>query len=328
MTILQNSVDSIRLGLEDLDNAAPGRHLSAVRNLFAGILLLFKEKLRRSSPPGSDEVLLYTDVTVELEDGNLSIKPKKPGKAQPARRPRKTVDTAEIEHRFEVLAVQADWDRVYKLQEIRNDIEHRFSAATTETMREVVASTFLVIRDFLDRELGEHPAELLGDAVWQRLLDHGEVYEAESAECELSFTDGAWPSEYVLDAARDHRCEDCRGNLVVVLNPQIDALDRGMQCRSCRREVPLAHVAELGLRLRFRENAYLIARAKTSAALDDCPGCECRTYVLEDERCALCEYEPEYRKCYLCGGEVQLDEQELDGLCGGCAHSAEKSLED
>ena len=35
-----------------------GRMASAVRNLYAGVLLLLKEKLRRESPPGSGEALM------------------------------------------------------------------------------------------------------------------------------------------------------------------------------------------------------------------------------------------------------------------------------
>jgi hypothetical protein len=57
-TILENAVSSIQIGIEDYQSNDPRRVLSVVRNLSAGVLLLFKEKLRQLSPDGSDEVLI------------------------------------------------------------------------------------------------------------------------------------------------------------------------------------------------------------------------------------------------------------------------------
>ncbi len=63
--MLQNAVNSIRLGVEDFKTAAEdeARALSSIRNLTAGLLLLFKVKLQALSPPGSKEVLLRERVT-------------------------------------------------------------------------------------------------------------------------------------------------------------------------------------------------------------------------------------------------------------------------
>lgn len=48
MSMLDNAVNSIRLGLEDLKAAEhdEARALSSIRNLTAGLLLLFKVKLQ------------------------------------------------------------------------------------------------------------------------------------------------------------------------------------------------------------------------------------------------------------------------------------------
>ena len=61
-TILKNAIASIQLGVEDFQSGDERRSLSAVRNLTAGVLLLFKEKLRQLSPAGSDEVLLKKNI--------------------------------------------------------------------------------------------------------------------------------------------------------------------------------------------------------------------------------------------------------------------------
>jgi len=51
-SILKNAIISIQLGIEDFlkTEKDPRRALSAMRNLYAGVLLLFKEKLARLSP--------------------------------------------------------------------------------------------------------------------------------------------------------------------------------------------------------------------------------------------------------------------------------------
>ncbi|MEX2546021.1 MAG: hypothetical protein WD316_12905 [Phycisphaeraceae bacterium] len=44
-SILKNAIDSIELGVEDFRSENPKRLMSAVRNFYAGILLLFKHQL-------------------------------------------------------------------------------------------------------------------------------------------------------------------------------------------------------------------------------------------------------------------------------------------
>lgn len=73
MSMLANAVASIRLGVEDFRDAEndEARALSAIRNLTAGLLLLFKVKLQELSPAGSKEALLKQTVTPVLDtDGN------------------------------------------------------------------------------------------------------------------------------------------------------------------------------------------------------------------------------------------------------------------
>lgn len=44
MSILQNAIDSIQVGIEDFEDGDERRNVSAVRNISAGTLLLYKEK--------------------------------------------------------------------------------------------------------------------------------------------------------------------------------------------------------------------------------------------------------------------------------------------
>ena len=68
MSILKNAVDSIAVGLEDYSSPDERRIVSCTRNIFAGILLLFKYKLELLSPPGSDKALIKQRVLPALDD--------------------------------------------------------------------------------------------------------------------------------------------------------------------------------------------------------------------------------------------------------------------
>ena len=46
MKILQNATQAMECGIEDYSNGSDARLKSAIRNVHAGILLMFKEKLK------------------------------------------------------------------------------------------------------------------------------------------------------------------------------------------------------------------------------------------------------------------------------------------
>jgi hypothetical protein len=111
------------LGLEDFQSTDPRRFLSATRNIFAGILLLFKHKLSELSPAGSDEALSKESVFPTVTP-NRHILWKGRGK--------KTVDVRQIEDRLTSLGIKADWARVKQINDYRNNVEHYFSSLSVK----------------------------------------------------------------------------------------------------------------------------------------------------------------------------------------------------
>jgi hypothetical protein len=115
MTIIRNAIDSIQIGVEDYVSEDPRRYLSAVRNVTAGILLLYKEKLRQLSPPHDPEIFIKKHVIPKVSDeGTVVIV----GKGKP------TVDIVQIRERFEQLGVSVNWKQFESIKQLRNDIEH------------------------------------------------------------------------------------------------------------------------------------------------------------------------------------------------------------
>ncbi|QBB70700.1 hypothetical protein ELE36_10180 [Pseudolysobacter antarcticus] len=64
MSLPDNAIASIQICIEDYQSTDPRRALSSVRNLYAGTLILAKEKLRRLSPEGSNEVLIKKQLKI------------------------------------------------------------------------------------------------------------------------------------------------------------------------------------------------------------------------------------------------------------------------
>ncbi len=75
MDLLTNATSSIRLGVEDYKSGDSDRMLSAVRNIHAGILLLYKEALRRKSPENTNDVLVKAQIRPELNStGEMNLR--------------------------------------------------------------------------------------------------------------------------------------------------------------------------------------------------------------------------------------------------------------
>jgi hypothetical protein len=70
MSLFDNAISSIKIGITDFedfeDSAEDGRLLSSVRNIYAGILLLYKEVLLRLSPSGSNEVFANSNLKCNM----------------------------------------------------------------------------------------------------------------------------------------------------------------------------------------------------------------------------------------------------------------------
>ncbi|MFW3341822.1 hypothetical protein, partial [Aliarcobacter butzleri] len=113
MSIYKNALDSILLGLDDYKLALDGdkrRYISSTRNLFAGILLLFKEKLSQLSPDGTDEILIKKKIAPVLDVN---------GKVVFEAQGDKTVEVQDIQNLFKSLKITTDWTRVNKINKYR-----------------------------------------------------------------------------------------------------------------------------------------------------------------------------------------------------------------
>lgn len=316
MNILKNSIDSIQLGIDDFESNEDKRIISSVRNLYAGILLLFKELLLRLSPSGSNEVLLKT-LVLPLKQSNGTIFFKGIGK--------KTVNRKQIKERFQELQINVDWKRVERIAQIRNDIEHYFSIEQRTNIREAISNLFIIIRDFIIKELEEDPLELLTVYYWNKLLNISEVFEKEHDKCVVALNKIDWQSSVLSTAIHDATCEKC-GSILIFPN-NLHSQDREnikFKCRSCNHDMDFSTVSENSLISYFSLETYLSHTDGNELALAECPNCLKQGFVLEKNECVICSHAPPYEHCSRCGNKLTIDERHLNGLCGHCEYQLSK----
>lgn len=196
MSILQNAIDSIVIGVEDYHMDDKKRLLSSTRNIYAGVLLLLKSK---------------------LPDDLLWIKKDK-----------KTVDFQQIKERLESLNIKVDWKRLEKINGYRNNIEHYYSIESESNVKGMISNLFLIIRDFISDYLDEDPKELLGKETWEKLIQINEVYQSEKRNCTKEI-DTYFDNTLVSDAINKYNCDNCFSELISV------NLENELICKSCEK---------------------------------------------------------------------------------------------
>ncbi|HYN15719.1 MAG TPA: hypothetical protein VES66_08035 [Terriglobales bacterium] len=315
MDLLTNAIESIRVGVEDYQQGSHGRLLAAVRSIHAGILLLYKEALRRYSPAGSNEALVKAKIVPRRDaQGNVEF----------VGHGRKTVDVQQIRERFDELGIATDWTRFDRISDARRDIEHYYTNANKKALESLVSDAFVVARNFIATELKEDPLGLLGDETWQAMLEVSEVYEAERAECEESLVAVDWESGALAEGVMDLTCPSCSGSL---LRPDGDYKtyrdDMALQCRTCGDTYGAHDFVPQAIADVLEQDKHQAYKDGGETPYTDCPTCGAEAYVMDEQRCALCGESAEHT-CARCGNEIPASELSCSPFCGWCAHMMAK----
>lgn len=311
MSILDNAVTSIQIGVEDYQSNDERRKYSAVRNIYAGLLLLYKEKLRLLSPNYDPELLLKRKLKpVRDKDGEVSLQ----GVGK------QTVDTNEIRERFKDFNVSVTWKDFDRIRELRNDLEHYYTVESVDAITEILAKACQLIQEFVTRELDLEPSQLIGERCWQTLLEIEYVYEAAKKECISSLYTLDWPYEIIRRALSDLQCPSCSSVLIKHTGGSADYPDIDLACHSCSEKFQYLDVISDHLnRIYFAEN-YIAASQGGEYATDECPSCEIDTYIIDENLCVHCGFEYVYKTCASCGCNIGLISSVSDEvkICDQC----------
>lgn len=312
-SLFDNAIQSIQIGIEDYQHNDPKRALSAVRNFYAGTLLLAKEVLVRKAPKASVKEVLGTRF-VPVPDGNGGVSFEANSK---------TVDFNELSERFKAFGLNIDRSALAELNKIRNDMEHYCTNASSNAVREAIARAIPVVVD-LFKLLHEEPAKCLGDA-WGVMLEVKAVYDQELSECEASFANVDWKSDSMAQAARV--CPHCESLLVQCKDPNTKIYDyANSKCRQCGADIRSYELMEATLKKFFEGDNYDAARHGSEPSLGRCPECSYEAYVItkDENGCAWCQLSlGECLRCEtgLTPSNVAWDTNEM---CSYCHHIMSK----
>lgn len=316
----QNALTSIRLGVEDFQRSKittdsggdPDRALSAARNLFAGMLLLFKYGLAMRVDPTKVDSVLFNPPRqiVPHPDGAGDVDWRPVGKFA-----KQTIDVDGIKARFEAFGIVVDWDAMRQLHDERNNLEHLHPTQSVGAIAGFIADMFPILQAFVVDELEELPAEFLGTG-WTIMLEHQAFFEARLKECLAQ-----WPTSLpsgLQKYAEAIRCVDCGSSLV---EPAEDAEDE-YSCIACGAND--SFVDQISDRILDEEGGYDPYGGDDQPPVQDCPECDKPLFVVSEGCCRWCDYELEDRECAVCGEGLGVEDQDNGGLCSYHAYKRDK----
>lgn len=320
-SLFQNAVSSIRMGVEDYRQQDGDRNLSAVRNLYAGVLLLAKEALiRQASNADPQEVIGAAFKPVP--DGHGGVSYEVAG--------HRTIDFDGIDKRFKDFGLTINRKALSELNDIRNDIEHHFTDKPEASIRTAIAKAFPVISS-LFRQIEENPVEHL-EGIWETMLQERALYDHELAAARASLSTVAWHASFLGDAKL--KCGDCGSELLEQIHAENAAPSCvEFRCRNCGATPPTADIIEAAVDDAFGVDEYLRAKdAGEEGPIYDCPVCERHTYLEDEAICANCGEGLDFTsECFRCGTAISVQDY-LDGmdegLCGYCTHQFEKVMQE
>ncbi|WP_206362365.1 zinc ribbon domain-containing protein [Sinorhizobium americanum] len=316
--LFENAVVSIQLGVEDYQANDPRRAISAVRNFYAGVLLLAKEALVRAVP-GADLSDLIGAKYKPVPDGQGGIDFVQDGTA--------TIDFVTIGRRFKDFGLSIDQKALEELNRIRNDVEHLFTQKPGEAVREAIANAFPVVVQLFEH-MHEAPGDHLGEA-WPVMLAAKALYERELKNCRDSLSKVDWISGTI--AEKGLICPECESKLVRQLDPDnTQQANMDLSCRACGDEPEVEATIEASLGDALKGEVYFrIKDAGEDGPQYHCTECGNDTYVDFEGACAVCGHEYEEEACYRCGTSIPLHEiiyGEHSGLCDYCGHVYDKLM--
>ena len=308
--LFENAIQSIRLGVEDYEAGEPARALSAVRNFYAGLLLLAKEVLVRKIPNAGE---------IEIIAENYKPVPDNSGGVKYIRNSKRTIDLNTIGQRFKDFGISIDEKALKELSEIRNNIEHLYSQEPYDSVRQALAKAFPVAAE-LFRLAREEPRSVIGEA-WDTMLEVRSVYEQELKACRATFEKVEWQSPVLDDVPR--KCPDCRSELVVQDNPDNSEQEEiEARCRSCGASVTAESLIESSVIAYLEGESYIAMTDGDVAPLQYCPECSLTTYLLSEETvgCVWCGFVLE--ECAICSIRLTPNNVDLEALhyCSYCGY--------
>lgn len=277
MSLIQNAIDSIEVGVEDYEKNEPRRAASAIRNFYAGVLLLLKEKLRQVSPAGSGEALIYERVEFKATSSGVVFV----GKGK------NTVDVAQIKERFKSLNLSLDSAPLDQLQAIRNDIEHHDSSKHSHVkVQAAIAKTFVLVTRVLEDHLNQKPYEVFSERVWTTMLAEANTYKEFEDRCRKSIAALPHVPAAAIPILEELECIECGSLLMKAVSN--DYFEGRFECCACGEPAKVRDVMPPALEYAYASETYEAAKDGCELPIGTCPICGLKAFHVEENICLVC----------------------------------------
>lgn len=314
--LFEAAVDAIKIGLEDFEQDSRSRKTAAIRNLYAGILLLCKHLLVKMAPTDDPLLLIAAKTKFELDKGGAVIS---------VAVGRATIGANEIIERFEGLEVEIDVSHLKILQRLRNEIEHYFSTARDEEFDNAFVEVQLLVSDLLSRTKGE---TTLGPR-WTEMVARSKAFEKRRDASRRDLEGIEWISGVIAELVKSDttyiECQGCGSSHLARKDAAAKKQqDVTLKCLQCAANIDLAAMLETMLDFRFFGDDHEAAKGGEIFHVYPCPECEHATFVSKEEQCANCGAGTEDYSCEHCGEKMPIWAIEAGNpYCSDeCAHIA------
>ena len=312
--LLDNAVFSIQLGLDDYQSNDPRRPVSAVRNFYAGVLLLGKQCLLNAAPDADPmEVLASRFEPIQDGEGGVSYEPNG----------YRTIDFNELRHRFKSFELTWPDGDIRKLQELRNKFEHYHSPAPKEAIQQSIAACFPIVEGFFTI-LEIAPADALGNA-WEVMLAEEAFFSKTKKSCNASFNSLPWGD---LTNTNMFSCTSCGSSLIYQVDPEnADPTCIEGRCKACGEEFEAEQTVAIIVEGEHGADDYISVKDGGEPVVNDCPQCGLGTYVADYDInvCFSCGYDI-VGECARCSTDLTAQNMSVNNsaLCDYCDHIMSK----
>ena len=306
--LFENAIQSIQLGVEDYQKDEPKRAVSAVRNFYAGVLLLAKEVLIRRVPKARPEEVI-----------SAKYKPVPNGKGGVIYAPEsfRTIDFETIKKRFKDFNLSIEPSALKSLGDIRNNLEHHFSDKPPQEVRDAIAKAFPFVSE-LFRLIGEEPVNYLGGS-WSVMLNLRVFYERELDSCRKSFDEVEWPSAFLTKV--EISCPTCDSDLVEQDDPKNKCYHSlRCRCRRCGYKISPSEAMETALQSHFYSEIYIAMTDGGELPVETCPECGFETYLHTEKEIGCVSCGLELGECVRCGNILKPFDSSFEDsrICSYC----------
>lgn len=312
--LLQNGIDSIQLGIEDLHNAenATKRLISSLRNITAGILLLLKAKLCQLDPSPNKNILIASSIDFKLSNNKFQLEAKG-----------KTIDWKDIKNRFKNCNLPLNEDIITKIQKIideRNNIEHFYTKNGIFGIKSLYGDLLEILNYISEELLNSNTRQLFTNKIIDIIISDRDIYQNMVKANLKKWEELIKKNSQLKIIKHDITCPYCHTSLVYPENYNDsnfnDLCNIIYKCQNCNEEISFDEIID---------NIYDYANYSNikdggEAVTDTCPHCGKDHFIIDAGVCLSCGERLDYEKCIFCERQLTPGEQLLDGYCGDCYH--------